>query len=98
MSLARGAMARALAPRWPPALAAGARARRAQSSTTDDFGAETTPHSGTATTRRSTSPSQLKFGPYRPDVDSEFDAAQVRTPYEDYFGDGRHLMTQLEFD
>ena len=39
---------------------------------------------------------QLSFGPYRPDVDSEFDRAA--TPYNDYFGDGRHLLTQVEFD
>ena len=43
---------------------------------------------------------ELKFGPYRPDVDSEFDhgGTEVRTPYKDYFGDGRHLLSQMEFD
>ena len=43
---------------------------------------------------------ELKFGPYRPDVDSEFDVGgkQLRTPYKDYFGSGRRLLTQIEFD
>jgi hypothetical protein len=39
---------------------------------------------------------QLSFGPYKPDVDSEFDSG--RTPYRDFFGNGRHLMTQAELD
>jgi hypothetical protein len=43
---------------------------------------------------------EVKFGPYRPDVDSEFDrgGTEVRTPYKDYFGNGRHLFSALEFD
>ena len=43
---------------------------------------------------------ELKFGPYRPDVDSEFnqDGKQLRTPYQDYFHGGSHLLTQIEFD
>ncbi len=45
---------------------------------------------------------QLTFGPYRPDVDSEFGptstGGRARTPYADYFGSGRHLMTQVELD
>jgi hypothetical protein len=43
---------------------------------------------------------EVKFGPYRPDVDSEFDVGGVdkRTPYKDYFGNGRHLLSQVEFD
>jgi hypothetical protein len=43
---------------------------------------------------------ELKFGPYRPDIDSEFDrnGTQLRTPYKDYFGSGRHLLAQAEFD
>ncbi len=43
---------------------------------------------------------EIKFGPYRPDVDSEFDhgGKDVRTPYKDYFGGGRHLLSQMEFD
>jgi hypothetical protein len=39
---------------------------------------------------------ELRFGPYRPDVDSEFDGA--RHPYQDFFGSGHNLMTQVEFD
>ena len=39
---------------------------------------------------------ELRFGPYRPDVDSEFGGH--RTPYKDYFGDSRKLMTQIELD
>jgi hypothetical protein len=39
---------------------------------------------------------ELRFGPYRPDVDSEFDGA--RHPYQDFYGNGAHLMTQLEVD
>jgi hypothetical protein len=42
---------------------------------------------------------EVKFGPYRPDVDSEFaGAATPRTPYKDYFGSGRHLLSQMELD
>jgi hypothetical protein len=43
---------------------------------------------------------ELKFGPYRPNVDSEFDrnGVEVRTPYKDYFGNGNHLLTQIELD
>jgi hypothetical protein len=43
---------------------------------------------------------ELKFGPYRPDVDSEFDrgGTEVRTPYKNFFGDSRHLLSQMEFD
>jgi hypothetical protein len=39
---------------------------------------------------------ELRFGPYRPDVDSEFDGA--RHPYQDFYGSGQKLMTQLELD
>jgi hypothetical protein len=38
---------------------------------------------------------QLQFGPYRPDVDSEF---QTRHPYQDYFGSGSKLLAQAELD
>jgi hypothetical protein len=38
---------------------------------------------------------ELKFGPYRPDIDSEFDGA---TPYGDTFGSGVELMSQLTLD
>lgn len=39
---------------------------------------------------------ELKFGPYRPDIDSEFSGA--RQPYQDFFGSGRKLMSAMEFD
>ncbi len=41
---------------------------------------------------------QLTFGPYRPDVDSEFSSTSGRTPYKDYFGPDRQLLSQVEFD
>ena len=39
---------------------------------------------------------ELRFGPYRPNVDSEFNGS--RTPYKDFFGGDRKLMTQVELD
>jgi hypothetical protein len=39
---------------------------------------------------------QLTFGPYRPDVDSEFSSG--RHPYADYFHSDRHLLSQIELD
>jgi hypothetical protein len=39
---------------------------------------------------------ELTFGPYRPDIDGEFNGA--RTPYKDYFGSGQNLLTRIEFD
>jgi hypothetical protein len=39
---------------------------------------------------------ELRFGPYKPDVDSEFNGA--RAPYQDFFGSGNKLLTQIEFD
>jgi hypothetical protein len=39
---------------------------------------------------------ELRFGPYRPDVDGEFDG--TRQPYQEYFGSGSKLLTQMEFD
>ncbi|HVZ89016.1 MAG TPA: MXAN_2562 family outer membrane beta-barrel protein [Polyangia bacterium] len=39
---------------------------------------------------------ELTFGPYRPDVDSEFNGA--RAPYNQYFGGGHDLLTRVEFD
>ena len=39
---------------------------------------------------------ELTFGPYRPDIDGEFDGA--RTPYKDYFGSGQNLLTRVELD
>jgi len=39
---------------------------------------------------------ELTFGPYRPDIDGEFNGA--RTPSKDYFGSGQHLLTRIELD
>ena len=39
---------------------------------------------------------ELRFGPYLPDIDSEFEGA--RHPYQDFYGDGARLLTQTEFD
>jgi hypothetical protein len=39
---------------------------------------------------------EVKFGPYKPDVDSEFNGA--RMPYDRYFGSSRRLLSQVEFD
>jgi len=39
---------------------------------------------------------ELRFGPYLPDVDSEFNG--TRHPYRDYYGSDNHLLTQLEFE
>jgi len=39
---------------------------------------------------------EVRFGPYLPDVDSEFDGA--RHPYRDFFGTSQHLLSQIEFD
>ena len=39
---------------------------------------------------------QLTFGPYRPDIDSEFTLG--RHPYADFYGTGRRLLTQIEVD
>jgi hypothetical protein len=39
---------------------------------------------------------QLTFGPYRPDVDSEFSSG--RTPYRSYYGNDRHLLSQVSVD
>jgi len=42
---------------------------------------------------------ELRFGPYRPDVDSEFaDRGDSARPYQQVFGSGNHLMTGLELD
>jgi hypothetical protein len=38
---------------------------------------------------------ELRFGPYSPDVDNEFDGS---TPHRDFFGKGHRLMTQVELD
>jgi hypothetical protein len=39
---------------------------------------------------------ELRFGPYKPDIDSEFGGK--RHAYEDFFGSGRRLLSQVEFD
>jgi hypothetical protein len=42
---------------------------------------------------------ELRFGPYRPNVDSEFaNRGESARPYEQLFSSSRHLMTQLEID
>jgi hypothetical protein len=42
---------------------------------------------------------ELRFGPYRPEVDTELaDRGQAERPYADTFGSSRHLMSQLEID
>ena len=40
---------------------------------------------------------ELRFGPYSPHIDDEFPGAMY-PPHKTYFGDGAHLMTQIEFD
>jgi hypothetical protein len=41
---------------------------------------------------------EARFGPYRPNVDSELSASAVAPPYQTVFGGKRHLMSQLELD
>jgi MYXO-CTERM domain-containing protein len=42
---------------------------------------------------------ELRFGPYRPDVDDEFaQRGSPARPYEEVFGSSRRLMMQLEVD
>jgi hypothetical protein len=42
---------------------------------------------------------ELRFGPYRPDVDSEFAArGSAARPFAQLFGSSQHLMMQLEVD
>jgi hypothetical protein len=75
-------------------LVASPRAARAQ-----DFAQEASVVEG-ETYNRYKSPQrfafELTFGPYRPDIDSEFNGA--RTPYKDYFGSGQSLLTRIELD
>ena len=75
-------------------LVAAPRAARAQ-----DFAQEAAQVEG-ETYNRYRSPQrfafELTFGPYRPDIDSEFNGA--RTPYKDYFGSGQNLLTRIELD
>jgi hypothetical protein len=39
---------------------------------------------------------ELRFGPYSPDIDSEFDGQ--RAPHKEFFGNKSRLMSQIEFD
>lgn len=39
---------------------------------------------------------EVTFGPYRPDVDSEFNGR--RDPYKEYFGSGHELLMRAELD
>jgi len=75
-------------------LAAAATARPASASTDDvalPFATEQQPPPGWNV--------ELRFGPYRPNVDSEFTArGQSARPYEQVFGSAQHLMMQLEID
>jgi len=42
---------------------------------------------------------ELRFGPYRPDIDSEFASrGQAARPYQQIFSSSRHLLTSLEID
>jgi hypothetical protein len=42
---------------------------------------------------------ELDFGPYRPDVDGEFSGKSPGfQPYQDYFGSGHNLLSQIELD
>ena len=65
----------------------------AQFSMADDFGAEINPQPGGHYHSARYFTTQVMFGPYRPNVDSEF---SQRTPYADYFGNDRHLLMQVE--
>lgn len=40
---------------------------------------------------------ELRFGPYRPSIDSEFQGTG-RAPYREFFGNHRRLMSQVELD
>lgn len=41
---------------------------------------------------------ELRFGPYYPNVDKEFEGASGEGPHRRYFGQKRRLMSQLEVD
>jgi hypothetical protein len=90
---ARGGFAAALV---LTALAVAPRLARAQ----QDFAAEASAVEGEDTYNRYRSPQkfafELTFGPYRPDVDSEFNGK--RQPYDSYYGSGHDLLTRIEFD
>jgi hypothetical protein len=79
----------------------GARAAHAQDHGADGDSILSTPIGDTA--HEDESPRawnfELRFGPYRPDVDSEFsDRGSTARPYAQTFGSSRHLMAGLEID
>ncbi len=41
---------------------------------------------------------ELRFGPYTPNIDGEFNGTAPRAPYRDFFGSKDRLMTQIELD
>jgi hypothetical protein len=41
---------------------------------------------------------ELRFGPYSPEIDSEFSGPAESRPYRKYFGTKRRLLTQVEVD
>jgi len=41
---------------------------------------------------------EVRFGPFAPNIDSEFSGGIGATPYKTVFGGKRHLMSQLELD
>lgn len=42
---------------------------------------------------------ELRMGPYRPDIDSEFgDVPEAQRPHQLYFGNKRRLLSQIELD
>jgi hypothetical protein len=72
---------------------AGSRAARAQ-----DFSSEAEIVEGGANKYKSAQRfgAEVLFGPYRPDVDSEFNGR--RDPYNEYFGSGNHLMMRVALE
>jgi hypothetical protein len=98
---ARGRRGRRRRRAWPATallgaavvLASAGRAR-AESSILDDVSASSSPVPAPRGWNL-----ELRFGPYRPDVDSEFaNRGQSARPYEQIFSSSRHLMMQLEID
>ena len=76
-------------------LLAAAPSARAQTFAADNFRtADLTEGGRFKTTQRFAF--ELRFGPYLPDVDSEFNG--TRYPYRDYYGSDNHLLTATEFD
>jgi hypothetical protein len=106
----RRARARRLARRLPRLLAAGLAlaAVPARASAADDAPMSEGMWSSDFDTADATPPAgpsprnwnvELRFGPYRPDVDSEFaDRGEPARPFAQTFGTSRRLMSQLEID